>query len=200
VNARVLIVKILLPLLLLATLGMLATLPHLVTADDQGQNDGNHHQTEHASLAVFQVRLEGDLQVPPVSTEAFGFVLVRLFQNGTSSAIDFRLIVCDIANVTHAHIHVGAAGANGNITVPFFDQPLSPVSSTHACIVLAHGVRGPTNLEPRPAEGIADWTDFVHALLSGDTYVNVHTTAHPAGEIRGQLVSEPEQEDDQGDE
>ncbi len=192
--------KILLPLLLLATLGMLATLPHVVTADDQGQNDGNHHQTEHASLAVFQVRLEGDQQVPPVSTEAFGFVLVRLFQNGTSSAIDFRLIVCDIANVTHAHIHVGAAGANGNITVPFFDQPLGPVSSTHGCIVLAHGVRGPANLELRPREGIANWTDFVHALMSGNTYVNVHTTTHPGGEIRGQLVSvaEAEQDEDQG--
>ena len=207
--------KILLPLLLLATLGMLAALPHIATADDQGDqglNDGAHHQTDHETghdgeneighetLAEFHIRLTGDQQVPSVNTTAFGFAEVRLFQNGTSTAIEFRVVVCNIANVILAHIHVGAAGANGNPVVPFFDQTSNPVSSPDGCIILAHGVRGPTDLIPRPSEGIGNWTDFVHALLSGNTYVNVHTTAHTAGEIRGQLVSEQEQEDHQGDE
>ena len=115
------------------------------------------------------------------------------FRTVPGSAIDFRLIVCDIANVTHAHIHVGAAGTNGpggnNIVVPFFDQPSNPVLSTHGCTVLAHGVRGPNDLIVRPSAGINSWADFVHALMSGNTYVNVHTIANPAGEIRGQLVN-----------
>jgi len=106
-------VKKLLPLLLLATLGMLAALPHIAAADDQGDQglNGAHHQTDHEigheNLAEFHIRLAGDQQIPPVNTTAFGFAEVRLFQNGTSTAIEFRVVVCNIANVTLVHIHVG---------------------------------------------------------------------------------------------
>ena len=53
--------KILLPLLLLATLGMLASLPHLANADDNGQNEGAPHQTgqetNHEGLTIrFHIR------------------------------------------------------------------------------------------------------------------------------------------------
>ncbi len=185
--------KILLPLLLLATLGALATLPQPGFAASHGQSLSHHGP--HGTLAIFTVALHGDQQVPPVNTNAFGFVIVRLFQNGTSSAIDFRLIVCNIANVTHAHIHVGAAGTNGPIVVPFFDQPSSPVSKANGCTQLASGIRGPSDLILRPAAGINSWSDFVNALMSGNTYVNVHTTANPGGEIRGQLVSQPQNND-----
>jgi hypothetical protein len=201
--------KILLPLLLLATLGMLAALPHIATADDQGSDDGTHHPTdhetdhkvhdegEHETLVTFHIRLTGDQQSPPVTTTTFGFAEVRLLQNGTSSAIEFRVIVCSITNVTHSHIHMGAIGTNGNIIVHFFDQPSTPVSSPDGCTTLAHGVRGPTDLMPDPSAGINIWDDFVHALTTGNTYVNVHTLANPLGEIRGQLVHEQDDENEQ---
>jgi hypothetical protein len=179
--------KKLLPLLLLATLAILATLPQSAFANPAQDGD---NQSGHGTIAVFAVALQGGQQVPPVATNAFGFVVVRLFHNGTGTAIDFRLIVCNIANVTHAHIHVGAAGTNGPIVVPFFDQPSSPVSKANGCTVLASGLRGPSDLIPRPEAGINNWADFVHALVSGNAYVNVHTIANPGGEIRGQLVQQ----------
>ena len=165
-------------------------------------NDTDHeteNETDHQTIANFHIRLEGDSQVPMVNTTAFGFANIRLFQNGTSSAIEFTVVVCDIANVTHSHIHVGNSTTNGPIVIPFFDNPSHPFSSVDGCNVLAHGVRGPSDLMSNSGVGIGNWTDFVHALTSGDAYVNVHTIAHPSGEIRGQIVSEQEHEDEQED-
>ena len=174
--------KKILPLLFLATLAIVTATPQTVLAKT------NEHGHPHIDIrGNFHTRLSGDQQFPAVDTEAFGFANVRLIDNGT--AIDFRLIVCDIANITHAHIHVGDEGTNGPIVIPFFDQPNAPFSSAHGCRTLAHGTRTQTDLMTRSESTppINNWNDFVQALLSGNTYVNVHTTAQPAGEIRGQL-------------
>ena len=201
--------KILPPLLLLATVGMLAALPHVATADDQGQNDGAHHQTdhetdhgahdetEHRDLDIqFHIRLTGDQQVnPTVNTAAFGFAEVRLSQD--NSTLSFEVVVCNIANVTASHIHVGAAGTNGPVVLPFYGSPSPLFNSTRGCDTLAEGSRTSANLVARPEAGINTWTDFINALIAGNTYVNVHTTAHPLGEIRGQLVHEQDDENEQ---
>ena len=67
---------------------------------------------------------------------------------------------------TAAHIHGPAAmGANAGVMVPFQNVASSPIT-------------GSATLN----------ADQEKALLSGQTYVNVHTAAHPGGEIRGQIV------------
>ena len=193
--------KILLPLLLLATLGMLAALPHIANADDQGENDGSHHQTghetNHEGLRIrFHVRLTGDQQVPAVDTTAFGFAEVQLSED--NNTLSFEVVVCNIANVIASHIHVGAAGTNGPVVLPFFGSS-SPFNSTRGCGTLAEGTRTSANLVARPEAGINTWTDFINALIAGNSYVNVHTTAHTGGEIRGQLVHERDDENDQAE-
>ena len=40
----------------------------------------------------------------------------------------------------------------------------------------------------RAPQGINSCEDFEQALLLNNTYVNVHSTANPGGEIRGQLI------------
>lgn len=196
--------KIFLPLLLLATLGMLVAVPHLATADDQGQNEGAHHQTDHETdheaqetdhegiQVQFHIRLTGDQQVPAVTTAAFGFAEVQLSED--NSTLSFEVVVCNIVNVIASHIHVGAAGAIGPVVLPFFGAPSPPFNSTDGCDTLAQGTRTSADLITRPDAGINNWNDFINALIAGNTYVNVHTTAHPGGEIRGQLVAENENE------
>jgi hypothetical protein len=51
--------------------------------------------------------------------------------------------------------------------------------------VLAQGTITAANLMG-PLQG-KTLEDLVSVIKAGDAYVNVHTTAHPGGEIRGQL-------------
>jgi hypothetical protein len=113
------------------------------------------------------------------------------------NTLEFEVVVCNIANVVASHIHVNATGTNGPVVIPFFGSPSPGFSSTDGCSTLAEGTRTSADLIARPLAGINSWSDFINALIAGNTYVNVHTTAHPGGEIRGQLVAENENE--QGD-
>jgi len=179
---------------------MVVALPHIATADD-GQNDGTHHQTDHETghkghSIRFHIRLTGDQQVPAVNTTAFGFAEVQLSED--NNTLSFEVVVCSIANVIASHIHVGAANANGPVVLPFFGSA-TPFNSTKGCDTLAEGTRTSANLVARPEAGISTWTDFISALVAGNAYVNVHTTAHTGGEIRGQLVHEQGDENDQAE-
>jgi hypothetical protein len=164
-------------------------------AEHQGHETSNEHNAVHQM--TFRIDLTGGQQVPAVATDAFGMATVKLIDNGT--AIAFRVIVCDIVNVTASHIHVGAAGTNGPVIIPFFtNQPL--FSSPHGCKTLAEGIRTAADLNTKASPTVTSWNDFVKNLLAGNTYINVHTSpAHQGGEIRGQLVHEHESENDQGD-
>ena len=68
--------------------------------------------------------------------------------------------------------------------------------SFKGCGELSEGILTPTDLKLNPNNGINSWSDFLTVLVSGNTYVNVHTSAHPMGEIRGQLVLNSEDTDD----
>src|SRR5690606_41580972 len=61
------------------------------------------------ALHSFPTRRSSDL--PAVSTEGSGYVVVEVAEDGAS--IDYRLYATGMADVTMAHIHVGAEGENG---------------------------------------------------------------------------------------
>lgn len=71
------------------------------------------------------------------------------------------------STILPAHIHLGAVGVAGGIMVP-----------------LTATVNGTTSGTVTVADSV-----LTH-LRAGDAYVNVHTAARPAGEIRGQLVKQ----------
>lgn len=132
----------------------------------------------------FKIGLTGGAERPtPVVTQAFGSAEVEL----KDLLIKFEVEVCNIQHVTQSHIHVGSAAVAGPVIIFLYGFDSTGAFSAEDCKRLSKGIATPANLIPRPAQGINNWDDFVNAFMSGNTYVNVHTTAFPGGEIRGQL-------------
>jgi hypothetical protein len=131
-----------------------------------------------------EVPMTGQEEVPPVQTSASGTFFVYLeAQPSGDYNISYELDVKDIADVTAAHIHLGAKGSNGDVIYALFTGPEKTGSFSG---VLAQGpfeVSGLTGaLQGKTIGALAT------AVIAGQAYVNVHTKAHPDGEIRGQIV------------
>ncbi len=123
---------------------------------------------------------EQEVQALPVSSDVRGNASLRV----SSNAIEFVLSVdpLPITAVTAAHIHVGAPGTNGPIIFSLFDIGFGlPFASPLG------GNLSAANLQARSEAGITSFSDAVEAILGGNAYVNVHTAAFQAGEVRGQL-------------
>jgi hypothetical protein len=102
---------------------------------------------------------------------------------GVSAAqdrIDAALALVGVP-ATEARIHVGLPGENGPAIFTLFPVPGGQVSGTISVTLTAADLTG--------APGTATFADAVHAILTGNAYVNV-TTAGGGGEIRG-LIGVP---------
>jgi len=109
------------------------------------------------------VTLSGSNEVPPVTTPATGEAWFTVDPDWT---IQGRVNTTGIAG-TAAHIHEGRQGANGPVIVPLVrtgDNQWSVAPGT------------------RLTEG------QLKTYREGGLYVNVHSSAYPGGEIRGQLT------------
>lgn len=108
------------------------------------------------------ITLSGANEVPPVSSPAAGTGTVSVKDDGSVTA---KITVTGMT-ATAAHIHMAAAGANGPVIVPFTKT-------------------GDNTFEA--AAGAKMTPEQLTAYKAGNTYVNVHSAAHPGGEVRAQL-------------
>jgi hypothetical protein len=106
--------------------------------------------------------LNGGEEVPPVNTKASATCSITIDKQRQVSG---ELLTTGIEG-TMAHIHLGDAGKNGPIVVTLIK------SSPHRWTV---------------PEGTTLTPEQYSAFLQGVLYANVHSAAHPAGEIRLQL-------------
>ena len=137
-----------------------------------------------AQVDNFRTHLSGAEEVPPVATQSQGEAIFQLAPDGLS--MQYRLIVANIEDVLMAHIHLAPAGSNGGIVVWLYPSGPPPVLIPgRSQGPLATGVVTAANL----VGALAGQTlaDLVAAMEAGNTYVNVHTSAHGGGEIRGQI-------------
>lgn len=139
-----------------------------------------------AERSTFVAHLSGaeEVTVTPVETRATGQAVFRLSQDG--SELSYRLIVANIQDVTMAHIHLAPAGVNGPVVAWLYpDGPPAQLLPGRSSGVLATGTIEDADLVGLLAGASLD--DLIDELRDGNAYVNVHTTAYPAGEVRGQI-------------
>jgi hypothetical protein len=130
----------------------------------------------------FSTTLSGAMQVPPLATAGTGAAQLAL--NPTLTTLQVGLIVSNLRQVMVAHIHIGRPGQNGPIVL-FLFGPVTPFD-IGAPTVLTNASFTAANLTG-PLAGMP-LSVLAQQMLAGNAYVNVHTVAHPDGEIRGQIV------------
>jgi uncharacterized protein (TIGR03118 family) len=117
------------------------------------------------TVLPFTVLLSGAAQNPPVDTPGSGIGTLALNGTNLSYQISFSGLS---APATAGHIHAPASAiTNASVAIPFSFPPGT-----------AGTISGSTTVTP----------DQFANIVSGLAYVNIHTTNHPGGEIRGQIV------------
>jgi len=137
-----------------------------------------HRQPTSSDTRAFGAWLTGANEVPPVEADALGFAVFRVAPD--EQKIDYWLVVAELEDIEEAHIHKGPPDLNGNVVAYLFGPAQTPVSKT--------GLLASDTLTDEdmiwPLTSAAEMTNQMRAE---NVYVNVHTTAHPSGEIRGQI-------------
>lgn len=132
----------------------------------------------------FRAHAHGGEEVPPVDTRAQGQATFRLSREGDE--LSYRLVVANIVDVTMAHIHLAPRGENGPVVVWLYPEgPPPELIPGRTQGVLVDGVITDADLAGPLLDGSLG--DLLAELRAGNAYVNVHTSAHPSGEIRGQI-------------
>lgn len=135
----------------------------------------------HAAKYPYKAQLSGKDEVPPVQTTATGEAEFTLPAN---DSMKYRVNVTGISNATAAHIHMGQVGKNGDVIVDLLNTPSSKDKDTAYGSIIRGNITASSLKGPMQGKTLDDLTA---AIESGDAYVNVHTTEHKDGEIRGQL-------------
>jgi CHRD domain-containing protein len=109
------------------------------------------------------------------------------------------------ASVTQAHIHFGKRRDSGGVMVFFCTNLGNGPAGTPTCPANSGTVSGTLTAASVVAilgqnVKAGDFDALVDALESNTAYANIHTTAFPAGEIRGQVHRpRPDRDKDHGD-
>lgn len=119
----------------------------------------------YADTVQLRASLKASEEVPPNDSKATG--TVQATYDTSSKQLSYTVQYSGLTgNATGAHFHGPAdPGKNAGVVVPVQGSTASPIKGTA------------TLTDPQSSD-----------LLAGKWYFNVHTAAHPGGEIRGQVA------------
>lgn len=141
-----------------------------------------------SAAMIFSATLNGDQQVPSISTSASGSAMAELSGTAGSYVLNYQIgytgLSSPIINAAGGgHFHNAPAGSNGGVIHLFDTAAFAFLGTTSGTI-------------------IGDWrfddasnplTDVLaDQLIQGNVYINLHTQNFGSGELRGQLARIPE--------
>jgi hypothetical protein len=154
----------------------------LTCSDDDGVSP------RFTELFTTPAGLAGAAERPtPVTSGASGDFIAEVRDTATIggkkdslAVIRFELVVGNINGATGAHIHAGGPDVAGPVMVFLFNGPTTGSGFSgilaSAEITRASAFNGAFNMD-----------SVLTRMRNGTAYVNVHTSANPGGEIRGQI-------------
>jgi CHRD domain len=145
---------------------------------------GSHTRNFKASLDSYHETAQS------LSTTGTGSFRARLNPAGDQLTYELQYSGLEGGNVLFAHVHLGQMGTSGGVM--FFlcgggGQAVCPNGEgTVTGTVTAANIIGPNGQGVAPGE----FEEAIAAMRNGSAYANVHTSAFPSGEIRGQINEE----------
>jgi hypothetical protein len=184
------IMRKLLPPVLVSILLGFSGVAHAHTLLNPDCPDPNHMK--------YTTDLSGANEVPPNSSTGTGTASVFV-----DTALDTMRVQVDFSGLsaptTAAHIHcctVDPQTGNAGVatTVPTFSMfPLNVMAGTYDMTLdlLSASSYNPAFITDHGGTPASAEADLLAGLAAGTAYLNIHTTANPAGEIRGFLIAAP---------
>jgi hypothetical protein len=150
-----------------------------------------------ATITVYNAQLSGTNENPANASPGTGLGIVTI--DDVLDTMRVQAFFSGLLGTTTAsHIHCCApAGTNAGVATqtPFFvGFPIGVTSGTYDN-TFDMTLTGSFNVSFVTANGgtaAGAFAALIAGLNAGDAYLNIHTTAFPGGEIRGQLAAVPE--------
>jgi hypothetical protein len=150
----------------------------------------------HAAVIVYDANLSGPAEGPPNTSPGTGFALVTIDTTANTMRVQVTFSGL-VAGTTASHIHcctpaplTGTAGvATTTPTFPGFPLGVTSGSYDQTFDLTLASSYNPAFDGATPA---LQETTLLSGMAAGVTYLNVHSTTFPGGEIRGFLVPTPE--------
>jgi hypothetical protein len=134
-------------------------------------------EMEMPPMESYMMSLTGAQERPEaVQTKAMGEASLIIFPD----SIQYAVNALDITAITGVHIHKGAAEEAGGVIISLAssDEGMDPNNGSVTS--------GTITRESQLGQDVT-FDQLKELLKTGGAYINVHTKAHPGGEIRGMV-------------
>jgi hypothetical protein len=134
-----------------------------------------------AALITFDATLTGTQETPPNASPATGAGTVVADTVAQTLGVSESFAMLSSPS-TVSHLHFAPPGVAGPIILPLTNFPAGVTSGSFT------GTFTAADLTNQATTGISTFAGLLAAMEAGETYLNIHSSLFPAGEIRGQLV------------